>query len=126
LVIVFRYIIIVKYQYSTGVNVDMMNSYDTVAKKRKRSESGGEEGDNTDEKKISNNCYQGFSWQKESASSLGDLKLDTVQATIPPEEFFERYISPRKPCIIVGCKNNFEVTLEDLVRIAGDEVSIVP
>jgi hypothetical protein len=107
----------------------MMNPDDTFAKKRKRSESVEEEKDSnndTDEKKI-NNCYQGFSWQKESsASSSGDLKLDTVEATIPPEEFFDRYISPRKPCIIVGYDTNFAVTLEDLLRTAGDEVSIVP
>jgi hypothetical protein len=106
-----------------------MDSNTAVKGKRKRSSSSDEK-DEANSSKI--NCYKGYTWQNQSAadascsstSSSSNLELDAVEATISPEEFFNRFIAPRRPCIITKFKG-LSITLEDLVRKTGEMVGVL-
>jgi hypothetical protein len=74
------------------------------------------------------NGYTGFSFQTSSSAP----EVQVVDSDINAEEFFTRFVAPRKPCILSGLphlsqkKNNnndpLSLTCQDLVKLAGDKV----
>lgn len=76
---------------------------------------------------IQNNGYTGFSFQTSSSAP----EIQVVDSDINADEFFTRFVAPRKPCILSGLphrspkKNNngpLCITCQDLVNLAGDKV----
>jgi hypothetical protein len=75
------------------------------------------------------NEYAGFSFQepynmlgKDCLSSSSSKKLEDVEPTILPKDFFERFVRLRKPCILRGF-TAIRISEDDLKAVAGDEVS---
>jgi len=53
-------------------------------------------------------------------------KIDRVSPSISAQDFFEQYVSKRKPCILTGLPlfhdKPLQITVDNLVKVAGEEV----
>jgi hypothetical protein len=77
------------------------------------------ESDGSDEE-ITVNGYSGYTFP-----ATERLELDRVDPTMNPTEFFDRYVSQRRPCILTGLPDgvngkSLHVTPDTLVQVAGD------
>jgi hypothetical protein len=76
--------------------------------------------DDSDEESSAVNGYRGYTFPEEERPVL-----DRVEPTMAPTEFFTRYVSPRRPCILTGLPSgvngkSLQVTPDTLVEVAGD------
>jgi hypothetical protein len=73
----------------------------------------------TDDSEETVNGYRGYTFPKQVHPWL-----DRVDPTITPTEFFARYVSQRRPCILTGLPGvngkALHVTPDTLVQVAGD------
>jgi hypothetical protein len=78
------------------------------------------ESDDSDEESTVNG-YSGYTFPEKELPVV----LDRVDPTMDPTEFFNRYVSQRRPCILTGLPDGvngkpLHVTPDTLVQVAGD------